>query len=139
MRSTLCPALNTCWDVRRTDLDYAQMRRLIGQWREIAPLMLGDFYPLLPYSREEHVWLAWQFDRPDLGEGVVQVFRRAGSCYEAAHLKLHGLEPQARYEIEDVDSPARTQSSGQELMEQGLPVRLATQPSAAVIRYRRLR
>jgi len=33
--------------------------------------------------------MAWQFDRPEAGEGMVQVFRRADSPFDSAHLKLH--------------------------------------------------
>ena len=28
--------------------------------------MLGDYYPLTPYSIQPADWIAWQFDRPDL-------------------------------------------------------------------------
>ena len=35
-------------DVRLKDLDYAALRRLIGQWRQVAPNYYGDFYPLTP-------------------------------------------------------------------------------------------
>ena len=47
--------------------------------------------------------MAWQFDRPEQGDGVVQVFRRMDSIYESAQFKLHGLDPAAQYEITDLD------------------------------------
>ena len=50
-----------------------------AEWRKAADYMLGDYYPLTPYSLAEDGWMAWQFDRPDLGEGMVQAFRRAQS------------------------------------------------------------
>ena len=62
--------------MRVREIDYAALRRLIGQWRQISPNYYGDFYPLTPWSRDDTLWIAWQFDRPEDGEGAVQAFRR---------------------------------------------------------------
>ena len=70
------------------EIDYAALRRLIAQWRQVSPNYYGDFYPLTPWNRDDHTWLAWQFDRPEQGEGMVQVFRRHNSFYESARFKL---------------------------------------------------
>ena len=88
-------------DVRLKDLDYAALRRLIGQWRQIAPNYYGDFYPLTPWTRDSTVWMAWQFDRPETGEGMVQAFRRHESDYESARLRLRGLDAGANYLVTD--------------------------------------
>ena len=104
----------------------------------VAHLMLGDFYPLTPYSLKDDVWLAWQFDRPDLGEGVVQVFRRPDSGEQSMNFKLRGLESKARFEVENFDGGKEVRT-GRELMQQGLTVTLKEKPSAAVIAYRSLR
>ena len=64
--------------------DWSNYRRMIAELRHVAPYFSGDYYPLTPYSLDDTAWMAWQFDRPDLGEGVVQAFRRAGSYYESA-------------------------------------------------------
>ena len=77
LRSVMCPHFTACFDVRRTDLDYDMIRRVMGQWREFAEYYYGDYYPLTSYSLENDVWMAWQFDCPELGEGMVQAFRRA--------------------------------------------------------------
>jgi alpha-galactosidase len=137
-RSTLCPHMTACYDMRRDDLDYAATRRLVNEWRAVAPtILLGDYYPLTPYSREGHDWMAWQFDRPETGEGLVQAFRRPESFYESARLKLHGLQPDAKYTVKDADVEGEADLTGRELMEKGLPVAIATQPGAALITYRR--
>jgi len=77
--------------MRNKDLDYDSIRRLYGQWLEIGDYYTGDFYPLTPYSLENDVWMAWQFNRSDIGAGMVQAFRRADSFYESARFKLNGL------------------------------------------------
>jgi alpha-galactosidase len=136
-RSCMNPHLTACWDMRRDDLDYESIRRLYGQWREIGKYYTGDFYPLTPYSLENNVWMAWQFNRSDIGEGMVQAFRRADSFYESARLKLHGLDPDANYTITNFDFPDKTSMTGKELMEKGLPVTIADQPGAVVITYQK--
>ncbi len=138
-RSQMCPHITGCYDVRNRNLDYAQLRRLYKQWREVAPYYLGDYYPLTPYNTENNVWMAWQFDRPDLGEGMVQAFRRADSFYESARLKLRGLDPDARYRVTNPDAKGATELSGKELMEKGLGVVVTEQPRAVVMVYKRVK
>ena len=137
-RSNMVPFTNCLFDVRNRRLDYDLLRRLTAQWQSIAPYYTGDFWPLTPYSTETGAWMAWQFDRPDLGEGCVQVFRRADSVYEAARLKLRGLDPEAKYEVRDVDEPKAKTLSGRDLMSPGLLVNVKDQPGALVITYRRV-
>ena len=43
--------------------------------------------------------MAWQFDRQELGEGVIQVFRRPDSVYESARFSLRGLIAEATYTL----------------------------------------
>lgn len=60
--------------------------------------------------------MAWQFDRPDLAEGVIQAFRLPGCPYVSAQYKLHALESDALYIISDFDTDQNRQMTGQELM-----------------------
>jgi len=138
-RSNMCPHVTACWDMRDRDLDYDSIRRLYGQWLEIGDYYTGDFYPLTPYSLENDVWMAWQFNRSDIGEGMVQVFRRADSFYESARFKLNGLDPDATYTLTNFDLPDKINMTGRELMEKGLPITITDQPGAVVITYRKLR
>jgi alpha-galactosidase len=124
-------------DIRLKDLDYDAIRRLIGQWRQIAPNYYGDFYPLTPWTRDDTVWMAWQFDRPEAGEGLVQVFGRPNSFYDSAHLKLSGLDAQASYAVTNLDTGASERHSGRELLEDGLAVTMSGKPGVAVLTYRR--
>ncbi len=137
-RSHMAPSLNACWDLRRTDLDYDELRRLTQQFERISPYYLGDYYPLTGYGLGKDLWMAWQFDRPDLGEGMVQVFRREESPFETARFKLHGLEATAKYEVENLDGKKVT-LRGSELMQSGLFVSAEKPSSALVFAYRRQR
>jgi alpha-galactosidase len=137
MRSHMGPAFALCADVRRKDVDWTKFRRVADQWREVAPYYLGDFHPLTPYSLAEDVWIAWQFDRPDLGEGMVQIFRRQESIYESARLRLHGLQPGAKYTLTNLDAPVAVEMTGKQLVDEGLHVTVTDRPGAVIITYRR--
>ena len=138
LRSVLCPHFTGCWDMRRRDLDFDTVRRVMGQWERFAPCMLGDYYPLTPYSQQNTVWMAWQFDRPDLGQGVVQAFRRADCVYERARLKLRGLDPAATYAVTNLDTETTDKISGRELIDEGLSIPIDGRPGAAVVWYERV-
>ena len=135
-RSTICPHFTACFDMRKQDANWDLARKLIKEWRQVAPCMLGDYYPLTPYSLQNDVWIAWQFDRPEQGDGVIQVFRRDESIYRQAELKLQGLEPGKQYAVTDFDSDKCVTLSGRDLMEQGLTVDLPKRSGAAVFGYR---
>ncbi|MCC6695384.1 MAG: alpha-galactosidase [Candidatus Hydrogenedentes bacterium] len=137
-RSMMTPYPNCLWDARRTDLNYDELRRLTSQWKQVAPNYAGDFYPLTPYSLDRSDWIGWQFDRPETGEGMVQVFRREGSIYRSADLALRGLDRAARYTVTDLDAPdQQREMTGSELMDQGIPVEIASRPGSALFTYLR--
>lgn len=138
VRSYLSPAFGICADVRKTGVDWPLIRRVADQWRQVADCFLGDFYPLTSYQLNEELWLAWQFDLPERGRGMVQVFRRAESSYESARFRLRGLHPNAHYRVINFDTPNPNQEfTGRELSETGLLVSLTARPAAAVIAYQR--
>jgi alpha-galactosidase len=136
--SSACPSLNLLFDIRERGLDYDKIRHLTAQWREVMPYYNGDYYPLTTASRDNGAWVAWKFDRPDQGDGVVEVFRRSESIYESARLKLRGLDPEAKYQVTQFDQPGQTEISGKELIEKGLPVTMSERPGVAILKYQRL-
>jgi alpha-galactosidase len=138
-RSNMVPFTNALFDIRSTKLDYNLLRKLVGQWRKITPCYTGDYYPLTSYSTATDTWMAWQFHRPDTGEGMVQAFRREKCIFETGRLKLRGLDPAGRYEVTDLDQGKPRRFTGKQLMEKGLLVTIAGQPGAVVISYRRTR
>jgi alpha-galactosidase len=135
-RSVMCPSFTACFDMRKTDADWDLARKLVGEWRKIAPMMVGDYYPLTPYSLANDAWIGWQFDRPEEGDGMIQAFRRAESIYRQADLKLRGLDADKEYAITDLDTNAITRKQGRELMEQGLAIEIVKKPGAALLTYK---
>jgi len=134
-RSHMAASVTACWDMRRTDLDYDALRRLTTQMREAAPNFLGDFYPLTPYSDRSDAWIAWQYDRPEQGSGVVQAFRRENSGESRRQLTLRGLDPAAEYDVRDADEEQPVRMSGASLLHQGVTVALPAPRSAALVFY----
>jgi alpha-galactosidase len=140
VRSHWCPWLGIGRDrPQREGLDWTDYHRMVGQWRRVCDYLLGDYYPLTAYSLENNVWMAWQFDRPERSEGMVQVFRRGESPYESARFALRGLEADAQYTLTDLDSGRTQQLAGRQLMQEGLLVTVSQRPQAAVILYQKCR
>ncbi len=109
----------------------AALREHLDRYLKVRPIFTGDFYPLTPHSLDTTSWIAWQFYRADLGEGIVQAFRRPDAMSDRLTLKLHGLVPQQRYEIENLDDGKEIRT-GEELM-RGYDITLREKPAAAVL------
>lgn len=137
LRSTLVSYFNACIDVRRRDLDYDMIRRVVDQWRDYAINFAGDYYPLTEYNLDANLWIAWQFDRPEAGAGMVQAFRRQASPYESARFPLRGLDASAVYEVTNLDTGEVQACSGAELMGPGLVVEIGHKPGDVVLVYER--
>jgi alpha-galactosidase len=136
-RSVMCPSMTWCCDVRRQDLHYAALRKELSQWKQVSSYMLGDYYPLTSYSTSNDIWMAWQFDRPDLNEGMVEAFRRSESAYEAARFKLSGLDPAVNYKVTNLDRADSQNYTGRQLMEEGLIVTIDNRPGSVIIAYKK--
>jgi hypothetical protein len=100
-------------------------------------LLYSDFYPLTEFSLEEDVWMAFQFDRPAAGSGVVLVFRRSDAQATTMRFILHGLDVDRQYRIEDFDLNSKELLSGKSLMHQGLEFSLLEAPGSAIVHYER--
>ena len=134
-RSAMADALISGIDSQSNDVDFARLRVLFAQWRQVAPNYYGDYYPLTEYSTANDCWMAFQFDRPEEGAGMVQAFRRPDSPYTAVVLPLRGLDKDANYTVRDIDREETRTYTGAQLLETGLPVDIATKPGAVIITY----
>jgi len=70
---------------------------------------------------------------------MVEVFRREDCTAGALVVKLNGLDPQASYKIESLDTTRTDEAEGQELMETGLRLSVPERPGSALIVYERVR
>ena len=111
---------------------------MIAEFHKVQPYLLGDYYPLTPYSMEKTAWIGWQFDEPELGGGFVQAFRREEAKEDSLVLKLQGLDPNATYAVENLDNGKTEKLTGKDLMDTGLQVKIAEKPGAALFVYKKV-
>jgi len=133
--SCMTPIYGVAADIRKSNVDWGTLRRVMREWKEISNLFLGDYYPLTSWSLDKDKWIAFQFDKPETGRGFLQVFRRDENKQESVLLRLNGLEPKAVYELRDLSSKWTASLVGRELMEGGLLVSVSKRPGDALIVY----
>jgi alpha-galactosidase len=138
-RSVLGAGMCLCWEPQTKEFPVEQARADFALAKRLRPYFYGDYYPLTPYSTKENVWLAYQFDRVDQGDGVVFAFRRPSCPSSELVVKMGGVQPDVEYEIENVDSGEKTLYKGAELIASGLRITSKSQPEAVVLIYRRVK
>ena len=136
IRSYMCPSLLIGADTRKPNIDWDVVRRQVEQFRLVAPCMLGDYYPLTPHSLDEYKWIAWQFNRPEEGDGIVQAFKGTRGEQVDMLCPLHGLDPDGEYIVTNFDVGEPKKITGKELMGQGLQVEIKATPGSALFKYR---
>lgn len=111
-------------------------KRLLQTVKDLREIYGGDFYALTEWSLAEEEIAAWQYQRPDLGKALVQVFRRSRATMppEGYRFRLAGLDPASTYTVTDLDAMDKpVQRSGADLMNDGLLVILPQPPQATII------
>jgi alpha-galactosidase len=111
-------------------------KKVIAEVKMLRPLYLGDFYPLTSVNVNNEAWCAWQFDRPELGRGFAMFFRRPKSPNPVIEVSLHGLDPEAEYEVTFVDSAETRRLTGAYLAK--LRLEIASAPGSALVMYQKL-
>ena len=112
--------------------------RLTQEFKRIRPFFYGDFYPLTPFRIDLDTWLAYQFHKEDLDQGIVLAFRRPECQVATLSVMLWGLSEEATYEVHFEDSGLKRRIKGKELAA-GLQLTSESQPGSLLITYRRVR
>jgi alpha-galactosidase len=137
-RSAMGAGIDFLWDVRRPNFDDGLARRIAREEQYIRKFYSGDLYPLTRISVSDTAWFAYQYDRPDLNEGMVMAFRREKAPDELQIVKLRGLKTDRRYQVEDLDSGAKRIYTGKELAT-GLQLDIAEMPGSRLLIYKALK
>jgi alpha-galactosidase len=142
MRSALGPGMVTHWSQQAVDnhktLPVEEIRAWMNEALAMRTYFSGDFYPLLSFTLAEDAWAAWQYDRPDLGEGMIVAFRRHASPFSRWEAAPRALDPDADYELTSWDGDGNRRARGGELMTDGFVVTIAGKPGSALFTYKRL-
>ena len=133
----MAPMLFPALDIRRGDYDYATATKMIGIWRRASHLLLnGDYYPLTPFHHSAEKWVAWQFDRPEKGHGLVQGIRLPEAPEESVTIHLKSICPDSAYFLENAETGERKDILGADLIRDGFTFTLSKR-SGAIWFYRR--
>ena len=121
------------------------VERTVAIYGKLRPYMIGDFYLLFPHSGRYHaphralvdekVWFGYQCHRPDMEAGFAMVFRREMCPETETEILLHGIEPEAAYEITFEDTDERMVKAGRDLS--SLKVEIPLAPGSAIVYYRK--
>ena len=108
------------------------------EYRMLRPYFSCDFYPLenSGWSYAHGGWAAYRYDRPEAGDGIVMVFRRAGSNCELARYPLEGLDPGRVYTVTDIDSGETAEISGSVPSSAGLEVAISAPYRSRIFIYK---
>lgn len=112
------------------------LRERCEEYLMLRPYYYGDIYPLTEISECDDVWSAVQFDIPEEGKGIVQIFRREKSPYPSAEFSLFGISAEKTYEFYDIDTKKKTVVSGRALAENGLSVSIPEKHSSRILMYK---
>jgi alpha-galactosidase len=137
-QATLASSLCLGWIADAPEFDRARALRLVQEYRELAPYLIGGWYPLLPYSRDGRSWMAAQYHLPELNAGLVLVTAPLQSNQRTIALALHALDPAATYELHYRLADKKVRATGAELRKH-LPVTIVHEAGVERIMYRRVR
>ncbi len=133
----MAPLFSTALDIRRDDYDYALAMRMIDIWRRASELLLyGDYYPLTAFHRSAEKWVAWQFDSPETGYGLIQGIRLPACPEETITVRPRGICGTSAYVLENSETGETEEKPGSTLIRHGLTLALPKR-SAAIWFYRR--
>ncbi len=114
----------------------AWLKKYSEEYLKARPYFSCDFYPLTETSVKRDTWTAAQYNRPEQGDGIVQVFRHEGSPFTDAAFSLGGLSESADYIFTDADDETELLLSGKELAESGFRVHIPEKRTAKLYFYR---
>ncbi len=138
-RSCMAPIFGMAYDVREKGNDWERMRRMYADWKRLAPFMLADYWPLTAYSRADDAWIGWEWNRPESGDGMIQMFRRPSAKDPSRLVKLRGLIANSRYELQDLDSNKTFRFTGRTLMDKGVELTIPDAPGAGLWSFAKAR
>lgn len=120
----------TC-DLARDDYDYPLAAAMTKVWRRVADFMLyGDYYPHTPDRRTDDAWVAWQFDCPETGRGLLHAFRLARCPEEMLTIQPQGIGADAMYAFENPETGETREIPGSELVRSGFTFELPKRTAA---------
>lgn len=126
-------------NILEPEFPIATARRALALLKELRPIILGDFHPLIPLTAEYHDWCAYQYHRPVAGDGFAVFLRRHKSPYPILQATLRAVQPDATYDVtlaRDFESAEQKRMEGRELT--SLEVVIPDKAGSLLLRYRKI-
>jgi alpha-galactosidase len=133
-RSSMSGAVVMGWELNGS-FDVNQAQEAIAEFRQLRPYFFGDFYPLTDYSTSDDAWAAFQWNRPEQGDGIVLAFRRPRAPEASIQIRLHNLDASARYAVTFEDYGITLTRTGAQLSAD-FPIKIPTSATSLLIRYK---
>ena len=137
-RSNMSASMVINWDINSKAHSVAELQKYFLDFKRLRPYYYSDYYPLTSSKNitPDNVWLAYQLNRPDNGDGIIMAFRRKDSSDESIQVKLYGLDGETNYELYDEDSGIKVTKTGEELIN-GFKLILKEKPGSLLICYKK--
>ena len=97
-------------------------------------------YVLTPWHHhlDRYGWTSFAYDAPDLGEGILLVFRMENCRTDTFIAKLPFAEGGKHYELKNMDTGETVVVAGEKLREKGLTIKLDHPRASALFEVKRL-
>ena len=137
-RSSMSSSLVLLWDIHSSNSSIPRMQKCMDDFKRLRPYYYGDYYPLTRVEGllRDDSWLAYQLNRPNIGDGIIMAFRRKNCDQSSLQIRLKGMDPAGNYRITDEDQHGSVIRSGRELMEEGYTINLNDKPGTKLITYK---
>ena len=138
-RSNMSTSMLISWNINSKEHSLPELQKYFQDFKRLRPYYYSDYYPLTSTENmtKDSVWLAYQLDRPDKGDGLILAFRRKDCPVESVLVKLRGLDKTADYELFDEDSGKKVIHKGEELGN-GITLYLAEKQKSLLINYKKV-
>lgn len=114
----------------------AWFRRMLRVADRVRRILMGKFYPLTDaLTTSEELWAAYEGLLPETVEGFAAFFRRKAAPATRT-FQLRGIDPAARWKVEDASTGEARELSGEEL--ENFTVTLENAPSGRLIFFRKV-
>lgn len=133
--STFAASLCVGWIADDPRFDRRRAARLTALYRRWRHLLVGHAYPLTPIGRDESTWLATQYHRADLDEGLILAFRRRDCRAETVAVNCRAVAPSVTYRLDVHPVGAHRRVLGEQLR-CGFNLTIAAAPGSQLIHYR---
>lgn len=138
-RSAMATGVSLYGDIRGDGFPVPLTKQALAELRRLRPLMLTDYYSLMPTTTDLADWSGYQFHDPQSGSGFAMFFRRPESPMLTREAWLQALEPEAQYNVvarTRYEETSREVKSGKELAD--IMVTIAEAPGSVLVEYVRL-